>query len=97
MLTAIAYVSGIFGALISGMWDLTPPPKGVFSYGNYLDGAIYSAVFTTIGLIFYWVFHLLIGNLRKPWYNLPDKTMRVTWIVCWPALLSYMFSVGLSV
>lgn len=96
-LTAIAILSGITGAWLSGMWDLTPPDAGIFSFGNYLDGAGFGSLLAVIGLIPYWIFHLIVGNAFCSWSDLDNKIRRVLWIVCWAGFLGWFFSRSLAV
>ena len=73
ILTTIAILSGSIGALLTGAWDLTPPPQGIYSYGNYIDGAKFGAFCAVLGLIPYWIFHLIIGDATNSWKNSKSK------------------------
>ena len=96
-LTTIAILSGVIGAWLSGMWDLSPPGAGIHSFGNYLDGAGFGSLLAIIGLFPYWIFHLAVGDAFCSWTNLDNKARRVIWVVCWAVFLGWFFSRSLAV
>ena len=97
MLSVIVLIAGACGALLSGMWDFQPPPKGVFSFGNYVDGAKFGMTLAAAGLVPYWLFHAVVGNLSVSWKNLRNKVWRVIWVLCWAAFLGGFSSRGLAI
>ena len=97
VLTSIAILCGVLGALVSGMWDFVPPAQGIYSFGNYFDGAIFGAVLAAIGLIPYWIFHMFTGIIRTQWKNVSNKKLRIVWIFCWATFLGVFFSKSLVV
>lgn len=97
ILTAIAILSGSTGALLTGAWDLTPPPQGIYSYGNYIDGAKFGAFCAVLGLIPYWIFHLIIGDATNSWKNSKSKKRRIAWVVLWASFSGWFFTMSLSV
>ena len=97
ILTIIAILSGIIGAWMSGMWDFLPPDAGIYSFGSYLDGAGFGSILAIIGLIPYWIFHLVVGDAFYSWANLDNKVTRIAWVACWATFLGYFFSRSLAV
>ena len=97
VLSIIAILCGSVGALLSGMWDIKPPPKGIYSFGNYNDGIKWGAFIAAIGLIPYWIFHLLVGDARVSWKELKHRKLRVVWVICWALFLGWFFSRSLAV
>lgn len=96
-LSTIAILSGVTGAWLSGMWDLTPPDAGIYSFGNYLDGAGFGAILVVLGLIPYWIFHLVVGDAFHSWAEMKNKARRIIWVVCWALFLGWFFSRSLAV
>ncbi len=92
ILTMVALLCGAFGALSSGMWDLKPPDPGIYSFGSYSDGTKIGATLAAMGLIPYWIFHMILGDAFRSWEDLDNKIQRVAWVVCWASFLGWFFS-----
>ena len=97
VLSLIAILAGASGALLSGMFDFKPPPEGIFSFGNYLHGARFGATLAALGLVPYWLFHAVVGDILVSWDALEYKVWRVIWVVCWAMFLAFFLSRGLAV
>lgn len=97
VLTIIAMLSGVIGAWLSGMWDLKPPTSDIYSFGDYIHGAKFGSVLASIGLVPYWIFHLIVGDAFSSWANLDNKLRRIAWVVCWAAFMGFFFSRSLAV
>jgi len=97
VLSVVALIAGAMGSLMSGMWDFVPPKEGVFSFGSYFEGMKFGAFLAGLGLIPYWMFHAVIGNLRLSWANVRFKALRLLWVVCWAGFLVFFLSRGLAI
>jgi len=97
ILTITAIVCGPIGALLSGAWDFIPPPEEYYSYGNYIDGAVFGFWSAIIGLIPYWCFHAIVGDAFHNWSDTDNKKRRIFWVVCWATFLGWFFTMSLSV
>jgi len=97
ILTTIALLCGASGALLSGMWDFRPPQADIYSYGNYIDGAKFGVLLSTIALIPYWTFHLIKGNALKEWRVIDKKLWRVAWVIVWATFIGFFFSRSLAI
>ena len=97
VLSSVALLAGAMGSLLGGMWDFVPPKEGVYSFGNYFQGARTGALFAAFGLIPYWIFHAVVGDIRHSWADVPYKPWRLLWVVCWAGFLSLFFARSLAV
>lgn len=50
VLTTVAVLPCVVGALASGMWNFMPPDPGIYSFGNYLDASMFANFFGGYGL-----------------------------------------------
>jgi len=95
-LSLLAILAGAIGALLSGIWDPLPA-DGVFSYGSYFYGAKSGALWASICLVPYWVFHAVVGDIFVSWEQMKNKLWRVAWVICWAGVPSWLISLGLAV
>jgi len=79
------------------MWDFQPPKESIYSFGNYFDGAKFGVVLAAIGLIPYWIFHMIKGDAFNQWHETDKKLWRVTWVFCWAFAVGYFFSRSLAI
>lgn len=96
VLTVLALVSGIAGALASGMWDYKPI-EGQYSYGNLFAGAKFGIIWAWIGLVPYWLFHAAIRDIFQSWRETKYKIWRVSWVVIWAGFLAWYLSLAMGI
>ncbi len=90
ILTGIALLSGIVGAFLSGWFDVFPDhPMMRSGFLQFLDGVSMGVTSTCVGLLFYWVFHILIDDYRESWADMKNKSRRVIWGICRAGFLGW--------
>lgn len=93
VLSLVALVSGVGGSLISGVWVLVPRAD-IPSHGSYFKGAMWGLFWACVGLVPYWVFQNLMGDIFVSWARLKNKIWRIWSAVCWAGLSTWVITLG---
>ena len=91
VLTVIALLAGICGAFLGATLSLSPTSRLDQALDNFIGSVIFGPRPVFFGLIPYWIFHAVIGDITFSWAAIENKLRRVIWVILWAGFLGWAF------
>ena len=91
VLTVIALLASVSGAFLAATIDTPPKSRLNSAFKNFLGSVILGPMPVFFGLIPYWIFHAVIGDITFSWAEIENKLRRVIWVILWAGFLGWAF------